>query len=74
MTVDLYASNDGINFDTDPWVEDLEPNFIAGTTTLARITHNLDALPKYFRAVTENLDIGQGITGIYINVTAVETV
>lgn len=70
MTVDLYASHDGINFDVDPWIEDLEPTFV--TNSLARISHNIDLLPKYFKATLVNLDAGQGIGGAEINVTAVE--
>lgn len=74
MTVDLYASHDGINFDLEPWVQDLEPTFVAGVTTSTRLSHNLDALPRYFRAVAVNLDPAKGIGSVIINITAVETV
>ena len=55
MTVEIFTSPDGINWDTDPWASTgLEPSIVAAGT--GQKTSNLDAIPAFMKVKITNND------------------
>ena len=62
ITVEIFTSPDGINWDVDPWASiGLEPTFVAGGS--AQKTSNLDTVPLFMRVKVTNLDASYGTVG-----------
>lgn len=67
ITVILLSSIDGINWDTQAWVDLIEPDFV--TDSIEQVTTNLDPLPKYIKAKVTNNDLGVAVTDVTVTLT-----
>lgn len=66
-TVKIYASRDGLDWDTDPFVSGLEPTQSTGNTTKVTIPVDVEAI-KYVRAEVVNLDAVNAIGNVDVNI------
>lgn len=60
ITADLYSSANGVDDDSEPFIQDIEPPFVTNTTKQVTIPVNLNIYEG--KLSIKNLDAGQAVT------------